>query len=277
MFFAGWALFGINYRSSNFQALLFAGQITGIGLKAINSSKKVLKITGPALFRINSVIMSARTVNKKQFGGIVLGLGGGLKAVYVFSWGRGKNINKTPRSQISIEPGFGAYQRLAQKIEVPLFRISSLFLQFWGFEGDFKTRAKPRWAPNSGGNAFRWRVLCPFFPEGLGHKTLLNSTKRIGGRRRGGGGALVIDLLIGLFRGAVFRHGGGARKQPIKQPIEMPTSTMALMGRFQSLMGRFPTLMGRFPDFVLRGRFASWKSTGKQPIKKRGIKRLLIL
>ena len=80
---------------------------------------------------------------------------------------------------------------------------------------------------------------------------------------------------MGLFRGAVFRHGGGARKQPIKQPTEMPTSTMALMGRFPSSMGRFPTLMGRFPDFVLRGRFASWKSTGKQPVKKRGIKRIL--
>ena len=80
---------------------------------------------------------------------------------------------------------------------------------------------------------------------------------------------------MGLFRGAVFRHGEGALKQPIKQPIETPTSTLALMGRFPLLMGRFPTLMGRFTDFVLRGRFASWKSTGKQPIKKRGIKRLL--
>ena len=62
---------------------------------------------------------------------------------------------------------------------------------------------------------------------------------------------------MGLFRGAVFRHGGGAPKQPIKQATEMPTSTLALIGRFHSLMGRFPTLMGRFPDFVLRGRFAS--------------------
>ena len=84
-----------------------------------------------------------------------------------------------------------------------------------------------------------------------------------------------IDLLMGLFRGAVFRHGGGALKQPIKEPTETPTSTLALMGRFPSLMGRFPALMGRFTDFVLRGRFTSWKSTGKQPIKKRGIKRLL--
>ena len=61
----------------------------------------------------------------------------------------------------------------------------------------------------------------------------------------------------------------------IKQPTEMPTSTMALLGRFLSFMGRFQTLMGRFPDFVLMGRFTSWKSTGKQPIKKRGIKRFL--
>ena len=62
---------------------------------------------------------------------------------------------------------------------------------------------------------------------------------------------------MGLFRGAVFHHAGGARKQPIKQPTEMPTSTMALMGRFPLLMGRFPTLIGRFTDFVLRGRFTS--------------------
>ena len=60
-----------------------------------------------------------------------------------------------------------------------------------------------------------------------------------------------------LFRGAVFCHVTGALKQPIKQPIETPTSTLALMGRFPSLMGRFPTLMGRFTDFVLRGRFTS--------------------
>ena len=71
------------------------------------------------------------------------------------------------------------------------------------------------------------------------------------------GQGIVIDLLMGLFRGAVFRHGWGARKQPIKQPTETPTSTLALMGRFPSLMGRFPALMGRFTDFVLRGRFAS--------------------
>ena len=81
---------------------------------------------------------------------------------------------------------------------------------------------------------------------------------------------------MGLFRGAVFRHGWGARKQPIKQPTEMPTSTMASMGRFASSMGRFPALMGRFRDFVLRGRFTSRKSSGKQPVKKRGIKRFLI-
>ena len=40
---------------------------------------------------------------------------------------------------------------------------------------------------------------------------------------------------------------GVPKKQPIEQPIEMPTSTMALMGRFPSLVGRFPTLMGVSP------------------------------
>ena len=35
-----------------------------------------------------------------------------------------------PRSQISFEPGFGAYQSLAQKLKVPFLRIFSFFLQF---------------------------------------------------------------------------------------------------------------------------------------------------
>ena len=38
--------------------------------------------------------------------------------------------------------------------------------------------------------------------------------------------------LNGLVTGAVFRYGGGARKQPSKQTTEMPTSTMALLGGF---------------------------------------------
>ena len=62
---------------------------------------------------------------------------------------------------------------------------------------------------------------------------------------------------MGLFRGAVFRHGGGARKQSIKQPTEMPTRTMALMGRFPLLMGHFRALTGHFLDFILRGRLFS--------------------
>ena len=65
----------------------------------------------------------------------------------------------------------------------------------------------------------------------------------------------IIDLLMGLFRGAVFHHGRDARKQPIKQPTEMPTSTMALMGRFPSLMGRFPDLNGAFHRFHTKGPF----------------------
>ena len=85
----------------------------------------------------------------------------------------------------------------------------------------------------------------------------------------------VIEPLMGFSRGAVFHHCQSARKQPVKQPTETPTSTMALMGRFPSVMGRFPTSMGRFLNFVLMGPFTSRKSTGKQPIKKRGIKRFL--
>ena len=69
---------------------------------------------------------------------------------------------------------------------------------------------------------------------------------------------------MGPFRGAVFHHGGVPENCPL-----------ALMGRFPSLMGRFPPLMGRFPE-CLNGPFSLLKSSGKQPIKKRGIKRFLI-
>ena len=40
---------------------LLAGQITGISLKAMNSSIKILKMIGPALSRMKAVIVSART------------------------------------------------------------------------------------------------------------------------------------------------------------------------------------------------------------------------
>ena len=49
---------------------------------------------------------------------------------------------------------------------------------------------------------------------------------------------IVIDLLMGLFRGAVFHRGGVPENSPL-----------TLMGRFPFLMGRFLTLMGRFPVF----------------------------
>ena len=39
--------------------------------------------------------------------------------------------------QIPFEPALGAYQSLGQKIKVPLSRIFSFFLQFWGSEGNF--------------------------------------------------------------------------------------------------------------------------------------------
>ena len=41
-------------------------------------------------------------------------------------------------------------------------------------------------------------------------------------------GDIFIDLLMGLFRGAVFQHGGVPENSPL-----------TLMGRFSSLMGRF--------------------------------------
>ena len=72
---------------------------------------------------------------------------------------------------------------------------------------------------------------------------------------------------MGLFGGAVFQHGGGARKQPIEQSTEVPTSTMVFIGHFPSLMGRFLTLMGRFPDVVLRGRFPLENSLENSPEK----------
>ena len=53
--------------SSNFQALLFLQDKLLESVTAINSSKKVLKITGPALSGINSVRMSARTVMWIEF------------------------------------------------------------------------------------------------------------------------------------------------------------------------------------------------------------------
>ena len=54
------------------------------------------------------------------------------------------------RSQISFEPGFGAYQGLKQKMNVPFPRFSAYFCSSEGSRAISKTRAKPRYAPNSG-------------------------------------------------------------------------------------------------------------------------------
>ena len=70
----------------------------------------------------------------------------------------------------------------------------------------------------------------------------------------------LMDLSMGLFRGAVFQHGGVHENSPL------------------TLMGRFPALMGRSPVRLnaLMGCFPSRKSLGKQLIKKGGFKRFLI-
>ena len=57
-------------------------------------------------------------------------------------------------------------------------------------------------------------------------------------------------LIIGLFRRAVFCHGGAPENCP-----------PALVGRFPSLMGRFLTLMGRFPE-CLNGPLSLLKISG---------------
>ena len=59
-----------------------------------------------------------------------------------------------------------------------------------------------------------------------------------------GDGAFSQHLLMGLFRGAVFHHGGVSENCPL-----------ASMGFFPSLMGRFPSLVGRSPE-CLNGLFS---------------------
>ena len=77
-------------------------------------------------------------------------------------------LSPTDSAQISLEPGCGAHQSLAQKIKVPFSRIVSFFLQFGGFEGNFKTRAKPLYAPNSGLKRFpKWCSRTKDIPQPL--------------------------------------------------------------------------------------------------------------
>ena len=60
-------------------------------------------------------------------------------------------------------------------------------------------------------------------------------------------GFSLIDLFMGLLRGAVFHHGGVPENSPL-----------ALLGRFLSSMGRFPTLLGCFPTCL----------NGNSPLRK---------
>ena len=70
---------------------------------------------------------------------------------------------------------------------------------------------------------------------------------------------------MGLFRGAVFHHGGVPGKQPI-----------SVNGAFPLLDGPFSNLNGPVTLSALMGRFPSRRRSGEQPIKKRGIKGFLI-
>ena len=80
----------------------------------------------------------------------------------------------------------------------------------------------------------------------------------------------IMDLLMDLVRGAVFRHGGGAGKQPIKQPTEKPTSTMASKGRFPSLSnGSFSDLNGAVSPISPQGAVLPWNCLqwGRPPVQ----------
>ena len=84
---------------------------------------------------------------------------------------------------------------------------------------------------------------------------------------------------MGLLRGAVFHLGGGARKQPIKQLTEMPTSNHGLHGPFPSLMGRFLTLVGRFAQRVSNAALANaalvLSSKNREKYSKGGQRRII--
>ena len=71
--------------------------------------------------------------------------------------------------------------------------------------------------------------------------------------------ARFIDLLMGLFRGAVFHHGGGDRKQPIKQPTENSDQHHGLNGPFPLVNGPFSDLNGAFHRFPPKGPFCPLK------------------
>ena len=52
---------------------------------------------------------------------------------------------------------------------------------------------------------------------------------------------------MGLLRGAGCQHGGGARKQPVKQSTENANQHHGLNGPFPLVNGPFSDLNGAFP------------------------------
>ena len=63
-----------------------------------------------------------------------------------------EKCNRLKRTQLTISD---FYQSLAQK-KAAFVRLFCLFLQLCNFEDEKKNRVKPRYAPKSGSNAFRW-------------------------------------------------------------------------------------------------------------------------
>ena len=127
--------------SSNFQALIL---LRGISLKAINSSKKVLKIAGCALSRINSVVISARTVLGKSKRGLA---NGGLSPK--FSEKIGQKSFRENRAPLGL---IGAFS-------VPI----GAFLGLSGTDSSTPHWSQPRGGSrNSPERAFFWAQVAPF-------------------------------------------------------------------------------------------------------------------
>ena len=84
----------------------------------------------------------------------------------------------------------------------------------------------------------------------------------------------IIDLLMGLFRGAVFRYGGGVLKQPTKGADWNADQHLGLNGPFSLVNGPFSDLNGAFHRFRPNGMFyllkIHWKTAHYEKGASRG-------